>query len=336
VCASIAVFLTSNPLYLSLAFLVAAGVYVSVGASKKGKALFIFVVMGLALASLTIPLNVLTGSSGSTVLAELPEARSPGWLGGVILGGDVTAEALVTATARALTIATLVLLAAAFNASIDHFRLLRLAPRAFAPLMLMLTIAALVVPQSIAHGRSVAEARRLRGHRASGLRALPSLLLPTLQGALERSVRRAESLDARGFAGGRNGGALSSIAGVAGVALCAWGAFAHFYSGVGIGPSVTAASGIALIAAALWDGGGARSYRLRVDRWSNVDFAVVVAAFAGLALVLVLRLTGTGDANYVAYPHVTAPAFHPAGAGALLLLLTPGVLHRAQTVERDG
>jgi len=188
-CASVATFLTSNPLYLSLAFLVSCGVYVSVSGSPKGRALFVFVVMGLGLALLTVPLNVLTGSSGSTVLTTVREVRSPDWLGGVIFGGNLTAEALVSATSRALTIATLVMLAAAFNASIDHFRLLRLAPRAFAPLMLTLTIAALVVPQSIAHGRSVAEARRLRGRRARGLRAVPSLLLPTLQGALERSVQ---------------------------------------------------------------------------------------------------------------------------------------------------
>ena len=84
-------------------------------------------------------------------------------------------------TAAQYAVRTLVVLAAAFNAAVDHFRLLRLAPRRLSQLMLTLTISILVVPQALAHARAVAEAKRLRGRRASGLRALPGLLLPVLQ-----------------------------------------------------------------------------------------------------------------------------------------------------------
>jgi energy-coupling factor transport system permease protein len=255
----------------------------------------------------------------------------------VTLGGDITGEALLTATGRALGIATLVVLAGAFNAAVDHFRLLRLAPRAFAPLMLTLTIAALVVPQSLAHARAVGEAQRLRGRRQRGLRALPGLLLPTLQGALERSVQRAESLDARGFGGGsRNGGWLVSIAGAAGLGLCGWGAFAHFYYGAGAGPAASAASGLALMVAALWQGDGLRRHRLRADRWTARDALVAGAAVLGLGLLLGLRLAGAGDADYIAYPEVTAPAFHPAGALAFLLLLVPAVSNLLSRSEAKG
>jgi hypothetical protein len=47
---------------------------------------------------------------------------------------------------------------------------------------------------------------------------------------------------------------------------------------------------------------------------------------ASVALLLALRLTGAGDADYVPYPDVVAPAFHPAGAVAALLLLLPAFL----------
>lgn len=323
-CASVAVFLTSNPLYLSLGLLAACGVYLSVRDSPKGRALGAFVKLGIALAALSVPFNVLTGSSGSTVLATLPEVSFPRWFGGVTLGGAITGEALLSATGRAVGIGTLVVLAAAFNAAVDHFRLLRLAPRRLSHLMLTLTISILVVPQALAHARAVAEAKRLRGRRARGLRALPGLLLPVLHGALERSVQRAESLDARGFGGGgRSGGRLAAVAGVVGLGLFAWGAFAHFYYGPGLVAAAMMVAGLALVAATLFRRGEVRWNRLRADRWTRLDGVVVGAAILAVVLLLSLRLAGAGDADYVAYPAATAPAFHPAGAVAFVLLLIP-------------
>ncbi len=215
--ASALVFLTANPLYLSLAFLACGAVYLSVRDSAKGRALTPFVLIGLALAALSVPLNVLMGSTGPTELASLPVLTFPSWFGGVTFGGTITGEALVTAAGRAISIATLVLAAAAFNAAIDHFRLLRLAPRALSQLMLSMTIAVLVIPESATQARRVAEARRLRGRSARGLAALPALLLPTLQGALERSIQRAESLDARGFGAGLRVAVLCRLHGGGGI-----------------------------------------------------------------------------------------------------------------------
>ncbi len=323
---SAAVFLTSNPLYLSLALLAAFGVYLSAGDSTKGRALWPFVKLGLALAAVSLPFNVLTGSSGPTVLATLPELRFPSWFGGVTLGGAVTGEALVSGTSRALGIATLVVLAAAFNSAVDHFRLVRLAPRGLSPVANTLTIALLVVPQALEQSRAVAEAQRLRGRRARGLRALPGLLLPTLRGALERSVQRAESLDARGFgAGGRAHGWLAAVAGVAGLGISAWGAFAHYYYGASPSTAGTMAAGVGLVAFVLLAGGGAARQRLRADRWAWRDGTVVVAVLLAVVLVLALRAAGAGDAGYLPYPALAAPAFHPAGAAAFLLLLAPAL-----------
>jgi hypothetical protein len=53
---------------------------------------------------------------------------------------------------------------------------------------------------------------------------------------------------------------------------------------------------------------------------------VVGAATLSIMLIGALRFTGAGDADYLAYPEVTAPAFHPAGAVAFLLLLVPVLL----------
>jgi energy-coupling factor transport system permease protein len=317
-------FLTSNPLYLSLALLATAGVYVVASDTAKGRLLSPFVKLGLAIALLYIPFNTLTGSTGTNVLLTLPALRFPDWFGGVVFGGDVTAEALMSALGRALTIATLVLAAGAFNASVDHFRLLRLAPRGLSQIALVLSIGLLSVPQAAAHARVVAEAQRLRGYRARGWRAVPGVLLPTLQGALERSVQRAESLDARGFgAGETRGGIAMSLAGAGGLGVVAWGSFAHFYYGPAAGPSLAMAAGTGLVAFAIVGTGGGKRERMRREHWSPLDVAVAVSAAVSVVLLLWMRLAGAGDADYLAYPEVVAPAFHPVGALASLLLLMP-------------
>ena len=330
VAASAAAFLTSNPLYLSLGFLVSCAVYASVWDAPKRRALGPFVALGLLFALLSVPLNVLTGSAGQTALATLPHVAFPRWFGGVTFGGAITAEALVTAGERALGIATLVTAAAAFNAAVDHARLLRLAPRSLSHVMMVFTVAVLAVPQGMTQARAVREARRLRGHGQRGLRAAPSLVLPVLQGALERSVQRAESLDARGFgAGASRGGTLASLGGVAGLGLCCWGAFAHFYYGASVASTLAMALGTSVVVLALARSGGAKRQRLVRDPWRARDWVVIASAVTGVLLLLALRVTGAGDADYLAYPEVVAPAFHPVGAIALLSLLAPAIVASA-------
>lgn len=330
------VFLTSNPLYLSLALLSAAGAYLAVRDSPKGRAMTPFVLLGLALAALSVPFNLLTGSNGETVLAELPSVTFPDWFGGVTLGGAITAQALVAATARALSIATLVVAAAAFNSGVDHFRLLKLAPRGLAQVMTVFTIAALVIPQGLAQARAVAEGRRLRGRPGRGLRALPALVLPVLQGALERSVQRAESLDARGF-GGRAGSPApwSTYLGLGGLGLASWGAFSHFYFGPGVATALAMVCGAALVVAALYGGRGRGSSGLRVTPWTAADRMLLLASLLSLALILSLRVAGAGDATYLPYPEVAAPGFHAMGALGAALLLAPALLQPSVRLAED-
>ncbi len=331
VASCVAIFLTSNVLYLALGFLVACGVYLSVWDAPKRRALGPFVALGLLFGLLSVPFNVLTGSSGPTVLATLPQLTFPSSFGGVTFGGAITAEALVTASERALGIATLVMVAAVFNAAVDHMRLLRLAPRSLSHLMMVFTIALLSVPEGLKQARALSDARRLRGRSMQGFRAVPSLILPVLQGTLERSVQRAESLDARGFGGGAPpGGRLATLGGAAGLGLCCWGAFAHFYYGANIESSVAMAAGAGMVALAVIRSGGTKQRRLVRDRWHANDWLVLASAVAAVLSLLALRVAGAGGADYLAYPRVAAPAFHPAGVAAFLLLLAPAAVGSPQ------
>jgi energy-coupling factor transport system permease protein len=317
--------LVSNPLYLALAALVCAAVYASAYDTPKGRALLPLVLMGLAFAALSVPFNMLTGSAGETALMTLPLWQAPGWLGSVTFGGDLTLEALLTTLSTALTVATLVLAAAAFNASVDHFRLLRLAPGALAPLSLTLSVATVVLTQSMEQTRLVAEAQRLRGKPARGLKALPGLVLPTIGRALDRSIQRAESLDARGLAGGGQASNIDMAIGVAGLGLSAAGAFAVFYYGSGPLPITAMIAGASVVALALLRGGGRQRTRFRPDVWTLSDSIVAGSATAGLVLVLAMRAGDFGGATYLPYPEASAPVFDLVGCMAFLLLIAPAL-----------
>ncbi len=78
-------------------------------------------------------------------------------------------------------------------------------PSALKQMGVVITVSVLLIPQAIGQARAVMEAQRLRGRAVRGLRSLAGLTVPVLAGALERSLQRAESLDARGF------GSLDSI-----------------------------------------------------------------------------------------------------------------------------
>jgi len=126
--------------------------------------------------------------------------------------------------------------------------------------------------------------------------------------------------------------------GVGGLGLFAWGAFAHFYFGAGIGPAAAMVVGATLVGATVLQSNGAVASRLRSDRWTARDGAIAVASMVAVLLIGALRVTGAGDADYLAYPAVTAPAFHPVGAVALLLLLAPAIpaLLRTDRAGADG
>lgn len=327
--ASISVFLTSNPLYLSLACLAGLAVYLAVPRGGRGQAYGIVLKVGVLLALLSVPFNVLTGATGPTVLARLPEVGFPGWLGGVTFGGEVTGEALAYAGSRALTLVAILLFMAAFNVGVDHFRLLRLAPAALFHAGVVATVAVLLIPQGVAQVRAVREAQRLRGHRLRGPRTLVGLAVPVLAGALERSIQRAESLDARGFgrlrAASSSADRLVAAAGLMGLVLAALGGFVYFYYSQSPAPGVAALGGGAGLVALAVYAQGRRLQRTRYsqEEWEASDRWVVGLSVASLALLLILRGVGAADLTYLPYPSLAAPGFNPAGALAFLLLLAP-------------
>jgi len=318
------VFVTSNPLYHATIALCALAVYAR-SRSARTKHLDVLLIVGGVLSMLSMPLNLVAGSTGPTEVFVLPAVTFPGWLGSVTFGGRVTAESLLYAVDQSLALMAILCLLCAFNAGVDHFQLLKLTPPGLAQLGVIVSVGLLLVPETLARARSLREAHAARG-RGAGWAAAPASLLSLLSDGLERAVQRAESLDARGF------GALAVPArpnetaiSIGGLVIAAVGAFSWYYA-----EDARLLAGAALVAGALmvasmgWrQAARGTARRLFVVAMQRTDVLVAVAALLGAATLLGLRLMAAGEVDYAPFPAVRVPSYSLAAAGACLLLLAP-------------
>lgn len=327
------VFLTSDPLYVATIALVGGAVYLAYRRPER-RAMDLVLAGGIVFAALTLPLNLLTGSSGATPLFHLPAITFPVWLAGVRLGGTVTAESLIYAAGQATGIAAIIALVCAFNVAVDHFRLLRLSPPGLAQLGIIVTVALLLVPETLGRAAALREARIVRGHHV-GLGGLAAILLPLLAEALERSVQRAESLDARGF--GRlsaAGAGIDAIVAVAGITVAAAGAFAYYYTSMHAIALIGVVAGAAVVAVVtLRQGRGGGAVRMRRQPLSRADTAAIAASAGALTIFAALRALGLGGLTYLPFPLLDVPRFDPLPAAACLLLVVPALFAVKERVE---
>ena len=323
--------LAPNPLYLCLIFLAATQVFLAWrGDSPLARSFGLFVRAGAYVCASYVLFSVITvgGARGDTVLATLPALRLPAWLGGVVLGGPITAEALAWGFTRGLAIWALMVIFGAFNALVDHHRLLRLAPPSLFHAGLAVTIAVAFVPALLRSIGEIGQAQRARGHRFGGPRSWPPLVAPLLAGSLEKSVQLAEALDARGYGRATGGGLWRQAVLVLGVPLLGAGAFVWLYYGQASAPAAGAlgAAGALCLALAMRAVGAdaTRSHYSR-ERWRRRDSLACAACAICLLALLALRLSGRGDLVYYPFPSLVAPGFSLWAGGALLLLAVPAL-----------
>ena len=132
---------------------------------------------------------------GGAVLFSLPD-----WL--PLLGGRVTLEALLYGALNGAALAGIFAAFTALNRALPVRSLLRLVPRAYYPLAVVMTIAVTFVPATIQYMQQIREAQAVRGKQMRGVRSWLPLVVPLLEGGIERSMQLAEAMMARGFASG--------------------------------------------------------------------------------------------------------------------------------------
>ncbi len=156
--------------------------------------------VGLILMVMRLALAIAFGArTPGTVLVRLPEISLPDWLAGVSIGGEVTTTLVLQALSLGLSLATVLAIFGACSTLAPPEQLLQSLPRAMYEVGLSLAIALAFLPELVASAQALKAARRLRGRPTKGIAGLRGTLVPTLEGALERSVTLAASMDARGF-----------------------------------------------------------------------------------------------------------------------------------------
>jgi energy-coupling factor transport system permease protein len=328
IAAAFPAFTLRNPLYLVLVLGAAWIVYWALGrATPIGSSWGSLVKVGSLLFALTIPFNALSIHIGQIVLFSLPD----GW---PILGGPVTLEAVIAGAVNGLSLFTILVVFASFNAVVDHYQLLRATPAFLFQAGVIVSIAVTFVPQMVLSAKEIRQAQRIRGHRFRGIRDLLPLVIPLLANGLERAIQLAETMEARGFGSAvdplsHRQALVAQFGTLAALLALLAGLFLIAFSPVGrVWGWVLAILGIgSMLVLFRQQGRRVRRTRYRRPRWRARDTAVIVACGAAFAIVLATRLVSPEMLAYSPYPPASLlPPFSPVVGGALLLLTLPALL----------
>ncbi|MGW1494477.1 energy-coupling factor transporter transmembrane component T [Streptomyces sp. NPDC002402] len=321
---------TTNPLLLGLI----VGVAGYVVAARRTDAPWArsygaFVKLGLVVIAVRVLFSVVLGSPipGTHTLLTLPEVPLPDWAKGIRVGGRVSAEQLVFALYDGAKLATLLICVGAANALANPARLLKSLPGALYEAGVAVVVAMTFAPNMVADVVRLRTARRLRGRPTGGIKALVQIGLPVLEGALERSVAVAASMDARGYGrtaqvppAVRHTTTALTLGGLLGVCVGSYGLLDPTTLAYGV-PLLVA--GLAAAAGGLWLG-GRRSVRTRYrpDRWGPRAW-LVAGSGAAVAALMIRASVYAPEALHPGVVPLTAPTLPLWPAASILIGLLP-------------
>ncbi|MEU4272763.1 energy-coupling factor transporter transmembrane protein EcfT [Streptomyces sp. NPDC026092] len=321
---------TTNPLLLGLIVAVAGYVVAARRTDAPwARSYGAFVKLGLFVVALRVVFSVVLGSAipGTVELFTLPEVPMPEWAQGVRIGGRVTAEQVVFAVYDGAKLATLLICVGAANALANPARLLKSLPGALYEAGVAVVVAMTFAPNMVADVVRLRTARRLRGRPTGGVRAVLQIGLPVLEGALERSIAVAASMDARGY--GRTAQVppavrrttnLLTLGGLLGVCAGSYGLLAA--EGAGYGLPLVVAGLVAAMAGLRLGGLRAVRTRYRPDRWGARAWLVAGSGVAVAALMIWANVYAY-DALHPGVVPLEAPELPVWPAVSLLVGLVP-------------
>ncbi|HVT22739.1 MAG TPA: CbiQ family ECF transporter T component [Mycobacteriales bacterium] len=314
---------TDNPLLLVVALTVVAAV-VTLRRTDAPWARGLKYYFWLALVVVVIRVvfrSVFGGAVGTDdhILFRLPQLPLPHWAADVQLGGPVSLENTVSATADGMRLAVLLCCIGAANALANPRRALRVLPGALYELGVAVVVCMSVAPQLVESIGRVRRARRLRAGHSSGWRAVRAVAIPVVEDAFERSLRLAAAMDARGY--GRRGEVpvrtrrattACLLTGMAGLCAGAYGLLDRTTPELLGFPTMLVGGALCCVGLGL---GGRRvtTTRYRPDPWRLPEWLV-----AGSGLLAAGALIGASSAGVGAL----TPSFAPLAWPSLPLLPT--------------
>jgi energy-coupling factor transport system permease protein len=316
---------TTNPLYLAILLLCI--LLVAVLAPRTGSAATSFralLLFGVSMLAISVVIATINGNYGDHILFTIPGPEVPHWLGGLRLGGPVSAEGLVAAGVRGMAILCVLLAFGVFNGAVSPHRVLRSTPAALFHASLVVTVGLTLLPSSIEDLRRIRELRALRGARG-GFRDLPGLVVPAVIGGLERSMRLAEAMEARGYASASPPARHVRMLASASAPLLIAAAWLWFYSQSNRWVGAVCALA-ALVCLGTWVVEASRrqhTTRLVDESLPGWDrLAVTLSVFVAMTAVA-LRLSDRGGLGYNPFAGLAQPAFEPLGVLVALACAWP-------------
>lgn len=321
---------TRNPLYIALILLCLAVVIFTLSRRTETApppvSPFKF---GLIVVAMSALFNTAISHFGQTVLFYLPE-NIP------IIGGPITAEALVYGAINGLVLTGIFWVFTALNQALPTRQLIRLIPRAFYPLAVVTSIAITFIPTTIRQQKQIREAQAIRGNRMRGFGDWIPLIIPLLVGGLERAMQLAEAMTARGFASTSSqvNDTRQRVIMAAGLVTLLVGWLVRLNRDRILLGTTMLIIGFVLIVVMLYSI-GRQSPRTAYARqaWTFQDTLVVLGALIVLgSFLLPLPWIDKSTLIYPVYPTLSCPTFDPLIGLAILGLLIPAaVIHRASS-----
>jgi energy-coupling factor transport system permease protein len=299
--------LAPNPVYVALVIAV-AGLVVSAHRldTPWARAFPVLVGVGVAFGVLRVVLTAATAHTGTPVLFTTPAVTLPRVLGGFTLGGAVSAPVVLQAATESFAIVGIMAAFGAFNAVVSHHELLRVVPRAFYEVGLIVTVAVAFVPSTVSAVQRVIEADRARvgGARPRRRGRIVRRALPLIESGAESAIALAESMDSRGFARD-DASSADRLAGIGAlVALLALaGAFVALVAqATPVAATLAVVGAVALGAAVVVASQASGRPRYRPRPFTARDWAVGGAVLVAPALVAVRALVGDGALTWITSP----------------------------------
>ncbi|MEM8931140.1 MAG: energy-coupling factor transporter transmembrane component T [Acidobacteriota bacterium] len=315
--------LTGNPLYLAIDLALLGWVYTQLGRGSEIAAAWGGLArLGFAFALFTLIINVFFGGAGDTVLLTLPSWRPGG--GPLQLGGPVTLEGLLFGVVSTLALLCAILALATFNILVDHYQLTRAVPAALHQSATIVSIALAFLPQLASAQREIRQAHALRGHRIRGVRDLAPLLVALLGEAMERAIRLAESMEARGYSAATSRtadrrGLATRLAIVGGLGSILAGAVLRGMGNampIAVDPrmlgTLAGLAGLALLIGAFWHlGRQTRRSRHRRARWRRRDTVLTAISLTTAVGLMGIWATRRSWLFFQPWPTAEWPPFEP-------------------------